>query len=176
MFAMLGPISFRLITYFEGVTNKRGYDYARHDVIEGKPRLQWIGDDLEEVDIDLMFHVSYCNPEAELAKLKVAGSMHTALPFIYGSGQYVGMFVIKSIRSTARQTNSRGALVAVTARVSLVEHGGFGGLGGLLGAVISVVNNVARASGAGGNARSGPPPAAPSGEPGGVSSGSIVRQ
>lgn len=173
MFAMLGPISFRLITYFEGVTNKRGYDYARHDVIEGKPRLQWIGDDLEEVDLDLMFHVSYCNPEAELAKLKVAGSMHTALPFIYGSGQYVGMFVIKTIRSTARQTNSRGGLVAVTARVTLIEHGG---LGGLLGALISVVNNVARASGAGGNARTSAPASSPSGDPGAVSSGSIVRQ
>ncbi|MCK9514072.1 MAG: phage tail protein [Pigmentiphaga sp.] len=173
MFAMLGPISFRLITYFEGVSNKRGYDYARHEVIEGKPRLQWMGDDLEEVDIDLMFHVSYCNPEAELAKLKVAGSMHTALPLIYGSGQYVGMFVIRSIRSTARQTNSRGALVAVTARVTLIEHGG---LGGLLGTIISVVNNAARASGAGSNTRSSAPAAAPAGDPGGVSSGSIVRQ
>ncbi|MFA7505721.1 MAG: phage tail protein [Burkholderiaceae bacterium] len=176
MFAMLGPISFRLITYFEGLSNRRGYDYARHEVIEGKPRLQWMGDDLEEVDIDLMFHVSYCNPEAELAKLKVAGSMHTALPLIYGSGQYVGMFVIRTIRSTARQTNARGALVAVTARVSLVEHGGFGGLGGLLGAVISVVNNAARASGAGSDTRSSAPSTAHAGDPGAVPSGSIVRQ
>lgn len=173
MFAMLGPISFRLITYFEGVSNKRGYDYAEHAVIEGKPRLQWIGDDLEEVAIDLMFHVSYCNPEAELAKLRIAGSMHTALPLIYGSGHYVGMFVIKTIHSTTRQTNRSGALVAVTARVSLIEHGG---LGGLLGAIISVVNNAARASGAGATTQRSAPSGGPTGSPGEVSSSSIVRQ
>lgn len=173
MFAILGPISFRLITYFEGVTNKLGYDYAEHAVIEGKPRLQWIGDDLQEVDIDLLFHVSYCNPEAELAKLRIAGSMHTALPFVYGSGHYVGMFVVKAIRSTARQTNSRGALVAVTARVTLLEYAG---MGGLLGAIISVVNNAARASGAGSSTQRAAPASSPSGDPSSVSSSSVVRQ
>lgn len=173
MFAVLGPISFRLITYFEGVSNKIGYDYAEHAVIEGKPRLQWIGDDLQEVDIDLLFHVSYCNPEAELAKLRIAGSMHTALPLVYGSGHYVGMFVVKSIKSTTRQTTGSGALVAITARVTLLEYAG---LGGLLGAIISVVNNAARASGAGSNTRRGGASASPSGDPSSVPSSSVVRQ
>jgi len=172
MFAMLGPISFRLITYFEGVTNKRSWDYAKHDVIEGKPRLQYMGEALEEVTIDLVFHVSYCNPEAELAKLRIAGTMRTALPFIYGSGQYVGMFVIKQIQTTSRQTDKRGGLVAVVAKVTLMEHGG---LGGLLGAIISVVNNAARASGAGSNRQTAPAAAPPSGDPAAVPPASIVR-
>lgn len=172
MFAMLGPISFRLITYFEGVTNKQSWDYAKHDVIEGKPRLQFMGGALEEVTIDLLFHVSYCNPEAEMAKLRIAGTMHTALPFIYGSGQYVGMFVVKQIQSTTRQTDKRGGLVSITAKVSLMEHGG---LGGLLGAIISVVNNAARASGAGSNKQTAPAPAAPKGDPAAVPPSSIVR-
>lgn len=172
MFAMLGPISFHLITYFEGVTNKRAWDYAQHDVIEGKPRLQYMGEALEEVTIDLMFHVSYCNPEAELAKLRIAGSMRTALPFIYGSGQYVGMFVIKQIQTTSRQTDSRGGLVAVVAKVTLMEHGG---LGGLLGAIISLVNNAARASGAGSNRQTTTTAAPPSGDPASVPASSIVR-
>lgn len=173
MFALLGPISFRLITYFEGVTNRHGYDYAEHAVIEGKPRLQWIGDDLQEVTIDLLFHVSYCNPEAELAKLRIAGSMHTALPLVYGSGHYVGMFVVKAIQSTTRQTNSRGGLVSVVARVTLLEYGG---LGGLLGAIISVVNSAGRASGAGSNTQRAAPASSPSGDPSSVSSSSVVRQ
>lgn len=146
MFATLGPIPFRLITYFSGVTNRRGHDYAEHKVIEGKPRLQYMGDSLERVVIDILLHRSFCEPESELARLHAAGSSHMALPFIYGSGRYVGQFVIAEVQTVSRQTNRRGALVEATARVTLTEHAG---LGGLLGALLGAIVGAATASGAG---------------------------
>lgn len=56
MFALLGEIQFDLITYFDGFDSQFDADYAEHALIEGKPRLQWIGDKLDEISIQLSFH------------------------------------------------------------------------------------------------------------------------
>ena len=72
MFALLGDVQFDLITYFDGFESQFGADYAEHPLIEGKPRLQFVGDKLDEIRIQLAFHLHYCDPEAELAKLKDA--------------------------------------------------------------------------------------------------------
>ena len=44
--ALLGEITFDLITYFEGMEASFSANYAEHALIEGKPRLQWVGDNL----------------------------------------------------------------------------------------------------------------------------------
>jgi hypothetical protein len=72
MYAVLGEIEFDLITYFDGLETQFGSDYAEHALIGRKPRLQFVGEKLDEVRIDLVFHVSYCDPEAELVRLKTA--------------------------------------------------------------------------------------------------------
>lgn len=48
MFALLGDVQFDLITYFDGFESQFGADFAEHALIEGKPRLQFIGDKLDE--------------------------------------------------------------------------------------------------------------------------------
>ena len=124
MFAILGEVEFDLITYFDGLETRFGAEYAEHALIARKPRLQFVGDKLDEVKIDLVFHASYCDPEAELVRLRNALASHEALSLVLGNGDYKGRFVITGLTGTARHTDTAGTLLAVEASVDLREFTG----------------------------------------------------
>ena len=92
MFAQLGDIEFELITYFNGMNESQSYNYAQHERINQKPVLQFLGLNLQEQDIKLNFHASFCTPEDEIKKLKDVANLGTPLKFIKGNGDYVGVF------------------------------------------------------------------------------------
>jgi phage protein U len=124
MFALLGDVQFDLITYFDGFESQFGADYAEHALIEGKPRLQFIGDKLDEIRIQLAFHLHYCDPEAELAKLKDALAAHQAMALVLGNGDYKGWFVLTDVQATSKHTDKAGTLIALDASITLREFVG----------------------------------------------------
>ncbi len=121
MYAVLGDVEFELITYFDGLDVQFGASFAEHARVGDKPRLQWVGDELDEVTFQLVFHASYCDPEAELLKLHSALRSREARQFVLGNGAYKGWFVITRLSGTSRQTDAKGALVAMDATVTLKE-------------------------------------------------------
>lgn len=124
MFAQLGDIKFKLITYFNGLTETVSYNYAQHDRIENKPILQFIGKNLQEENIKLNFHRSFCVPEDELKNLIEVADAATPLKFIKGNGEYVGVFVIEEIGKTVEQTSAEGGLLSVQVDLRLKEYTG----------------------------------------------------
>lgn len=121
MFAQLGDIRFELITYFDGLDGSQVYNFAEHQVIEGKPLLQYIGDALETVSINFKFHVIYCDPATEFKRIKDMAAKHQALPFIFGNGIYKGRYVITEITDTVEVTAVDGTVIEVSAKCSLKE-------------------------------------------------------
>jgi len=121
MFAQLGNIQFNLITYFNGIEDSQKHNYAVHQTIESKPKLQYIGDELDEMTIKLNFHSSFCIPETEIKKLKTLAKTHEEQPFILGNGKYLGRYVIEEITSTTQQTDKAGNIIAVEAEIRLKE-------------------------------------------------------
>ena len=113
MFAQLGTIQFELITYFNGIQESSSYNYAQHERINQKPLLQFLGENLNAIDIKLNFHSSFCNPKEELDKLKAVATLGSPLQFIKGNGEYVGVFVISSIESSTEQTSSEGDILSI---------------------------------------------------------------
>lgn len=124
MFALLGDIQFDLITYFDGFESQFGVDYAEHALIDGKPRLQRVGDKLDEIRIQLSFHLQFCDPEQELLKLRTALSAHQAMALVLGNGDYKGWFVLTDVQATSKQTDKAGALIALDASITLREFVG----------------------------------------------------
>ncbi len=124
MYAVLGDIQFDLITYFDGFEWRFGADYAEHGVIQGKPRLQFIGDKLDEIRLTLKFHAQYCDPEAEMVRLREAAQAHQAMAFVLGNGDYKGWFVLTEAEAISEQTDPAGTLVSVTATATLREYVG----------------------------------------------------
>ncbi|MEC5344683.1 phage tail protein [Brenneria populi] len=124
MFAVLGDIEFELITYWDGFESTFGVDYAEHSRIEGKPGLQFIGEQLDEFRISLVFHSMYCTPDSELARLRRAMQAHQALALVFGNGDYRGWFVVTAVTASSQQTDASGNVMAMTAEVTLREYTG----------------------------------------------------
>ena len=74
MFAALGEIQFEVVGSPEAYESAAAYDFAEQKVIESKPQLQWVGDDLERLKFELVWHASFTNPAAQLALLRATGS------------------------------------------------------------------------------------------------------
>ncbi|KAF0205491.1 MAG: hypothetical protein FD173_934 [Gallionellaceae bacterium] len=125
-YALLGDIQFEVIV-FGGIESKFATDYAEHARIEGKPRLQWIGDKLDEHSLSLKFHFMFCDPDAEISKLYAAMSAHIALPFVLANGEYKGEFVIADIALSEEFTDAQGGRLSATVKVSLRESIGAAG-------------------------------------------------
>jgi phage protein U len=124
MFAQLGDIEFDLITYFNGLNESRTYNFAQHERINNKPLLQYMGLDLQEQDLKLNFHASFCVPEDELKALQSIASKGTPLKFIKGNGEYVGVFVITEIVSATEQASKEGDLISIQVDLKLREYTG----------------------------------------------------
>ena len=121
MFAQLGNIQFNLITYFNSIEESQKHNYVVHQTIESKSKLQYIGDELDEITIRLNFHSSFCTPEDEIKKIKDAAKSHEEMPFILGNGRYLGRYVIEEISSTTRQTDKTGNVISIEAELKLKE-------------------------------------------------------
>ena len=124
MFAQLGNIQFDLITYFDGLSSTSTYNFAQHERINNKPILQYLGENLEEMNIKLNFHSNFCTPKTEIKKLKEAAKQGKPLRFIKGNGEYIGAFVIAEISKEIVQTSNEGDLTAVQLEVKLQEYAG----------------------------------------------------
>jgi phage protein U len=103
---------------FESV---REYDFAEHRVVESQPRLQWVGNGLEHVKLEIMLHASFTNPGAELAILRSNAAAHRALPLVFGNGGFRGFFVIDSMMVRSQQSSSTGTPIAIGVTLSLKE-------------------------------------------------------
>jgi phage protein U len=121
VFAVLGDIPFQVVGSPEALSDSRGYDYAEHRVVQARPRLQWLADDLVTIRLEMLLHRSFTEPAASLLILRQAASTHAALPLVFGNGDFRGYFVITRIDTLLRQLSGLGDLFAVTVRLSLVE-------------------------------------------------------
>jgi phage protein U len=121
LFAVLGEIQFEVVGSPEGYDSAGAYDFAEQKVIESKPQLQWVGDQLERLNFELMWHASFTNPGAQLALLRATAAEHLALPLVFGDGGFRGFFVIESIKVKSQQLSAGGAPIAIRVGLALKE-------------------------------------------------------
>jgi phage protein U len=121
MFAVLGEIVFAVLSSPNTIESARRWDYVEHRVVENRPRLQWLGDGLETLAVEMMFHISFADPVAQLAALNAAASDHAARALVFGNGDHRGYFVVTAVNTTSTQTSATGDPIAIALRVELKE-------------------------------------------------------
>lgn len=121
MFAALGEIQFEVMGSPEAYESAGTYGFAEQKVIESKPQLQWVGDDIERLKFDLMWHASFTNPAMQLARLRATAAEHLALPLVFGNGGFRGFFVIESISVKSQQLSAGGTPIAIRVALALKE-------------------------------------------------------
>lgn len=121
MFAVLGDIQFEVVGSPEAYESAGAYDFAEQKVVESKPQLQWVGDDLDRLKFELIWHASITNPALQLARLRATAAEHLPLPLVFGNGGFRGFFVIESINVKSQQLSAGGAPIAIRVALALKE-------------------------------------------------------
>lgn len=120
-FAVLGNIIFQPLNSPQSFESSRGWDFAEHKTIESAPKLQWIGEALEEVSLDILLHVLVNNPAVDRATLYAAAGAHRALALVWGNGQHRGYYVITSIAESASKLGGDGSIISLTLKLKLKQ-------------------------------------------------------
>lgn len=121
MYAQLGNIRFEGLKGFSSFEETYGVNYAQHDRIKGKPRLEAVGDVLDTVSFEMYLHSSFTDPESDIKTLRTSMQNREVLPLVLGTGVVLGNFVIPSLTKTTSFTDASGNLIEATLSVELLE-------------------------------------------------------
>lgn len=122
MYAQLGTIQFDGLKGFTDLTEELASSIVEHARIDGKPRLQKTGNQLQTLRIGVFLHASFCSPETEYAAMVDACNGGTIMPLLLGNGVYVGDFVLMRLEKTAVQHDPIGNVIAQAISMELKEY------------------------------------------------------
>ncbi len=124
MYCSLGDIIFNLLIGPSKIDDTKKTIYAKMPLIEGKPSLQRIGEELQEVNITIQFKDAFCIPETQYAALEKKRLDGEVLTFIWGSGDIEGDFVIETHKKNIDELNANGTWQSITCDLTLIEVAG----------------------------------------------------
>ena len=101
-----------------------GASYAKHEVLAGRPRLQAMGNELTQIRFGLKLHWKLGDVDAAYKGLIAAKAAQQAVSLVFGSGRFVGWFVIESLTARTLLQDGRGRTAARELDVSLTEFVG----------------------------------------------------
>lgn len=121
MYAQLGTIRFEGLNGFSTLEESFAVNYAQHERINGKPRLEAVGDVLDTISFDMYLHSSFVDPEASIEVIRTAMINREILTLILGSGKVVGNFVIPNFTKSTEFTDPNGNIISATLSIELLE-------------------------------------------------------
>lgn len=124
MYAMLGDVGFELLNSFTSLEAEHAATFAKHEVLQGKPRLQAMGNDLSTLRFSLKLHWKLGNVDKAFHGLIAAKESQQAQALVYGSGRFVGWFVIERLSERTLIQDANGRTAARELDVELTEFVG----------------------------------------------------
>lgn len=121
MYAQLGTIRFEGLNGFSTLEESFAVNYAQHERINGKPRLEAVGDVLDTISFDMYLHADFVDPEASIEVIRNAMTNREILTLILGSGKVVGNFVIPNFTKSTEFTDPKGNIISATLSIELLE-------------------------------------------------------
>lgn len=121
-FVMLGTIGYARLTSPATMDLTKTWTYAEHQVVEGKPLLQFMGAGLDGHKLTFVFHASYCNPQKSYDALVALADAKAAFPLTKGNGRYMGRFVITELSQAIQFAADDGTLLSIEVKATLKEY------------------------------------------------------
>lgn len=115
--------SFRILT-FDNYKRKTSHRYAKHEIMNYKPKLESVGNDLEEVELQIKFMTSLgVNPIDEMEKLRAMCRSAEVNYLIIGT-TVIGdcLFVLEEISEQVDTWDGTGNILASTVNVKFKEY------------------------------------------------------
>lgn len=118
-YLIIGDLQVELLGGVKGIKFKESNHYVEHPRIDKHPQLQWLGKELEAIDLSFRIHSGHADPEVELGKLRKALKEKEPKSFTFGSGIYNGDYVIVDLSTTINKTNAEGRLVFIECEATI---------------------------------------------------------
>lgn len=125
MYFMLGDIALEAIDLTE-FSETHAAEFAEHAVLKGKPRLQAMGEKLNELSFAIRLHHNIGGVESRYQALLTAKAEQQALALIWGRSKYKGDYVITQLTSNTLFTDKQGNALCREMTISLKEFVGNG--------------------------------------------------
>lgn len=107
---------------FRDLERRRGLRHARHEVLDGRPRLQTLGRDLAEVNLRMRLDTAFLKaPAKELERLEECLSEAEEQPLIVGNVN-LGTFVLVELSESWKQTSGKGEPLVVELQAKFMEY------------------------------------------------------
>jgi hypothetical protein len=123
---LLGEVPFvcaadKVLT-FKDLTVENSTKWAQHDVINQKPVLEYVGEELREVSLKIRLDSNLnVSPSLGIQALNAIRKRHKAVPLLIG-GEYFGRFVIESLSEDRKYHTGVGVCQIAEVTLTLKEH------------------------------------------------------
>lgn len=122
MYSQLGTIKFEQLFGPSSDIRRFGKKFAVHPKINGRDKLQSTGIELQEIELGIKLHVSFCNPTEVIENIIKLSNDGTVLKYITGSGDVIGNFVITNGVNTLKKSFKDGTILSCELNLSLKEY------------------------------------------------------
>lgn len=124
--ATLGPVVFEVnssvVRTWKTLRRTGKAAFARHEVVDGKPRLQFTGEDIDEVSLTMTLNAALgVNPLNEIKILREIKAEGKEQRLVIG-GENFGKFVLETFEDEWRKTDGRGRLLVADVQLHLLEY------------------------------------------------------
>lgn len=117
MWGMLGDVIFELLKTPSSLKTTKRARLPSLVPIEGKTIHQFTGTEPQEIELNIHFHASFCNPEAEAQKLK--NLIGTPQVLVIGE-KILGEYAIEEIEEEIK-TTAQGKTLSIKMKLRLKE-------------------------------------------------------
>lgn len=123
-YALLGEIAFDLLHAPSQLDETHQAQYVQHDVLSGKPKLQAMGLNLMQFNLDIQLHHQLGHVEQRYQDLLNAKQQLKPLALVLGNGTFKGHFVLTEVSSKTLFTDEQGQALARDVSLRLKEFAG----------------------------------------------------
>jgi phage protein U len=121
-FCLVGELRLWLNISPKDWTEKLGHDFAEHSILGDRPKLQSVGNKLDELQMEFQLHAALADIGKTWDTLKGYKEAATAVPVTMGDGQYLGTFVITEMTFKRTATFANGTTLAAALSITFREY------------------------------------------------------
>jgi phage protein U len=119
-YASFGKIVFQVYSYKEH-TETNEYAVAKLQTVIAPSSLQYLGNELQSLELTINFHNAFCDPLEEYQNLKDLAKKGDPQKLIIGEKVF-GDYVIDSIEAQYQKIDAYGKPVAITLHVKFTQY------------------------------------------------------
>lgn len=132
-YAKLGSIEFSPVNGFNAFNKKESSNYAEHQLLNSKNKLQPTGENLKDISgtMRLFAHAQghtkedftqIVNVEQRLIQLRLYRANNTAVEFVWGNGSSEGTYVLTEVEENVIKQFPDGTKLVVDVTIKLKEY------------------------------------------------------